>query len=70
MMDEDTFNMEIRRFLKQVGVTSQREIERATAQAVAGGRVAGGSAVSITATISAPEIDLSHKIEGELKIAD
>ena len=68
-MDEDAFNMEIRRFLKQVGVTSQREIERTTAEAIAAGKLAGGTTITVTATINAPDIGLHHKVEGELKIS-
>ena len=37
-MDEDSFNMSLRKFLKKVGVTSQREIERAVHEALAAGR--------------------------------
>lgn len=40
-MNEDAFNMSIRKFLKKVGVTSQREIEGAVRQAIAEGKVAG-----------------------------
>jgi hypothetical protein len=40
-MDTETFNLSIRKFLKMVGVNSQREIEQAVAQAVAGGVIAG-----------------------------
>ena len=36
-MNEDTFNMEVRKFLKRLGVTSQREIEQAVREAVAAG---------------------------------
>ena len=68
-MDEDALNMEIRRFLKQVGVTSQREIERATAEALAAGKLTGGGSVTITATLTAPDIGLSHQVEGKLKIS-
>jgi len=40
-MNEDMFNMSIRKFLKKVGVTSQREIEHAVSEALAGGKIAG-----------------------------
>jgi Family of unknown function (DUF6494) len=40
-MNEDTFNMEVRQFLKKVGVTSQREIENAVREGVKSGRLAG-----------------------------
>ena len=38
-MDEETFNLSIRKFLKVVGIGSQREIERAVAQAIADGKI-------------------------------
>ena len=68
-MDEDALNMEIRRFLKQVGVTGQREIERAAGKAFATGKVADGVSITVTATITAPDIGLNHKVEGQLKIS-
>ncbi len=68
-MDEDAFNMEIRRFLKQVGVTSQREIERAAGETIAAGKLTDGVSIAVTATITAPEIGLDHKVEGQLKIS-
>ena len=40
-MNEDIFNMAVRKFLKKVGVTSQREIEQAVREAVQAGRLAG-----------------------------
>ena len=40
-MDDDVFNMQIRKFLKNVGVTSQREIELAVRKALADGRIKG-----------------------------
>ena len=68
-MDQDALNMEIRRFLKQVGVTSQREIERAISASFGAGKIANGASIAITATIAAPEIGLMHKVEGQLKIS-
>ena len=68
-MDQDALNMEIRRFLKQVGVTSQREIERAINKSVTAGTITDGVTIAITATITAPEIGLKHGVEGQLKIS-
>ena len=42
-MNEDTFNMSVRKFLKKVGVTAQREIEQAVRDAEAGGKLKGGT---------------------------
>ncbi len=46
-MDEDHFNMEIRRFLKKVGVTSQREIEKAVKTALNKGKLSGNETLSV-----------------------
>ncbi len=45
-MDENIFNMDLRKFLKTVGVTSQREIEEAVRQALAAGKLAGSEALA------------------------
>ena len=67
-MDEDALNMEIRRFLKQVGVTSQRAIERAVSEAA--GKVKAGDTIEVTATITAPTIELTHEVRGKLTLSD
>ncbi|BCG63944.1 MAG: hypothetical protein methR_P1696 [Methyloprofundus sp.] len=56
-MNEDTLNMEVRKFLKQVGVTSQREIEHAILKAVEEGRLQGSEKLDIKMTL-----ELSHLI--------
>ena len=40
-MNDDVFNMSVRKFLKRVGITAQREIENAVREALAGGRLSG-----------------------------
>ena len=47
-MNEETFNISIRKFLKMVGVSSQREIEQAVAKALASGSLAGNAALPAT----------------------
>lgn len=69
VLDEEKFNLEIRKFLKVVGVTSQREIELAIRDAVGAGRLGPGSAVAAKVTLSLPELDLEHVITGELKLS-
>jgi 16S rRNA U516 pseudouridylate synthase RsuA-like enzyme len=56
--DEDRFNMAIRKFLKQVGVTSQREIENL----VRSGVVKGGK-LKLRMTLSAEGTPLNHVVE-------
>jgi Family of unknown function (DUF6494) len=62
-MDDDRFNMSMRKFLKQVGVTSQQKIEEAVRKA---GKSAGK--VKITARLSAPGLGLDHAVEGEIDL--
>lgn len=67
-MNEDVFNMEIRKFLKRVGVTSQREIERAVRAAAEGGRLAAQGKVMLKMTLESPEIGLKHEITDEISL--
>lgn len=68
-MNEDVFNMEIRKFLKRVGVTSQREIESAVRTASAEGRLGATGKVMLKMTLEAPEIGLRHEIVDEISLA-
>ena len=67
-MDEDRLNMEIRKFLKQLGVTSQREIEKAVREAYAAGRLAAAAPVAIEATVAIPALGMSHQVTGKLSL--
>ncbi|MEO0822990.1 MAG: DUF6494 family protein [Pseudomonadota bacterium] len=62
-MSDDAFNMSMRKFLKQVGVTSQQEIEKAMRAA------APGAPVKARVVLSIPEIGLEHVVEGEISAA-
>ncbi|HEX5453952.1 MAG TPA: DUF6494 family protein [Stellaceae bacterium] len=65
-MNEDQFNMDIRKFLKVVGVTSQREIEQTVRAALAKGTLSDTSVLKAKITLSIPEIGLVHVIEGDI----
>jgi Family of unknown function (DUF6494) len=67
-MNEDVLNMSVRKFLKKVGVTSQREIEEAVRAAVAGGRLKGNEALPAKVTLTVGGIDLSVDIEGAVEL--
>ena len=67
-MDEDVFNMEVRKFLKKVGVTSQREIEGAVRDALAAGRLANDSSVDARMTLSIEALGLNQVIEGKIAL--
>jgi len=64
-MNEDTFNMEVRKFLKKVGVTSQREIENAVRAAIRGGRLAGNEKLQARVTLAVDGVSLELVIEDE-----
>jgi hypothetical protein len=67
-MNEDTFNVSIRKFLKQVGITSQREIEQAVRAALSGGRLKGNEALPAKVTLSVEGVALSVEIEGTIEL--
>ena len=69
-MDEDVLNLELRKFLKTVGVTSQREIEQAVRAAVDEGRVPGDAAIEARMTLELPAVGLHHVIEGTIALED
>ncbi|RUM52207.1 MAG: hypothetical protein DSY87_07225 [Methylococcus sp.] len=65
-MNEDTLNMEIRRFLKNVGITSQREIERAVIAAVEDGRLAGNERIDVSVRLDIPSLGVERMIDGTI----
>ncbi len=62
-MEEERFNMSMRKFLKQVGVTSQQEIERIVREK----RLTGGK-LKVRATVTAEGTSLNHVVEGEIDL--
>src|SRR5947209_679149 len=61
-MDEDVFNGSIRKFLKTLGVSAQREMEKAVRQALAQGKIKGNEKLSARATVTLGALGLSHEI--------
>ncbi len=68
-MNEDVFNMELRKFLKKVGVTSQREIEQAVRAAIESGALAGNETLKAKITVSIEGLDLDHEIAGDISLS-
>lgn len=64
-MSEDSFNMSLRKFLKTVGVTSQREIENALRAAEAAGTAPDGK-IAARVVLTVEGLNLSHEITGEI----
>jgi len=65
-MNEEIFNMQLRKFLKKVGITSQREIEQAVRAAVEAGALTGGEKLAAKMTLNIPAIGLSVAIDDEI----
>lgn len=65
-MDEDRFNMEIRKFLKKVGVTSQREIEAAVRAATKSGKLSGDETLKAQMRLRIDQADLDLVIDGNI----
>jgi hypothetical protein len=67
-MNEDVFNMSLRKFLKKVGVTSQREIEKAVRAAVDEGRLAGNEKLNVVVSLKVEGLELSETIDGRIEL--
>ena len=67
-MNEETFNMSIRKFLKSVGVQSQREIEHAVEKALAEGRLKGTETLPARMTLTIEGLAISVAIDGRIAL--
>ena len=68
-MNEDVFNTQVRRFLKEVGITSQREMEKAVQDAVKAGRLQGDEKLKARMVFTVEGLDLHHEIDGEISLS-
>ena len=67
-MNEENFNMSIRKFLKMTGVGSQREIEQAVTKALASGKLKGSEKLPATINLSIPAIGLNVDFDGDITL--
>jgi hypothetical protein len=67
-MNEETFNLSIRKFLKIVGIGSQREIERAVIRAMEEGHITGRESFPAIVTLEIAGLNLNVKFDGEIKL--
>ncbi len=67
-MDEETFNLSIRKFLKLVGIGSQREIERAVAQAIGEGAIKGTESFPARVTLVVNGLNVDVSFDGTIKL--
>ena len=69
-MNEDTLNMGIRRFLKKVGISSQREIEKEIYNAEKNGILKTGDKIDLEMSLKIKNYNFTHVVEGEIYIED
>ena len=67
-MDQEAFNMSIRKFLKMVGVSSQREIEQAVQKAMMSGKLQGSEHLEARCTLEIPSLGVKVPFDGEIKL--
>lgn len=67
-MNEDTLNMEVRKFLKTVGISSQREIEHAVISAFRSGALTGTETLHVQMNLSMPAVGIDHQVDGEITL--
>jgi len=67
-MDQETFNLSVRKFLKMVGVNSQREIEQAIQSSIQSGKLKDGESVPVKCTLEIPSLGLRVPFEGEIRL--
>ena len=67
-MDQETFNLSIRKFLKMVGVNSQREIEQAVQKALESGRLKGDESLPAKVTLEITALGVKVPFEAEIKL--
>jgi Family of unknown function (DUF6494) len=67
-MNEDVLNSSIRKFLKTVGVTSQREIEKAVRAGLASGRLKGQETLQAKVVLTLGQVDLTYEVKGSIEL--
>ena len=67
-MNEDVFNMSLRKFLKKVGVTSQREIEKAVRGALDSGQLKGTETLDADVILKVNGVELTERIDGKIEL--
>jgi hypothetical protein len=68
-VDEEAFNLSVRKFLKQLGITAQREIELGVREQLEEGRLAGGERLGARATVTVEGLEREIVVEGEIALS-
>jgi hypothetical protein len=68
-VDEEVFNMSVRKFLKKLGVTAQREIELAVREQLDGGQLRGDETLDATATVTVTGLLRDVVVTGQISLS-
>ena len=68
-MDEEAFNLSVRRFLKKLGVTSQREIELGVRERIAAGGLEGSETLEARAVVTVEGLEREIVVTGEIALS-
>ena len=68
-MDEEAFNLSVRRFLKKLGVTSQREIELGVRELLDAGKLSGSETLEARAVVTVEDLEREIVVTGEIALA-
>jgi 16S rRNA U516 pseudouridylate synthase RsuA-like enzyme len=69
-VDEEAFNLSTRKFLKKLGITSQREIELGVRELIDAGRLSGNERLSARAVVTVDGLEREIVVEGEIALGD
>ena len=69
-MDEEVFNLSVRKFLKKLGVTAQREIELGVRDQIDKGRLEGAETLEATATVRVDGLEQDILVSGRIALAE
>ncbi len=67
-MNEDIFNLQIRKFLKKVGIQSQRQIEMSVREAIDSGRITGSETLHAKVQLTVDGVNIDHTIEDTIAL--
>jgi len=69
MLDEQVFNMEIRKLLKRFGISAQREIEKVVRSQIDSGELSGDETLSASVTLAIDDLDLRFRVEDTIALS-
>ena len=67
-MNEDVFNLQIRKFLKKVGIQSQRQIEMAVRNAIESGQLSGNETLNASVRLTVDAVEVDHTIDDTIAL--